>query len=83
MVYKLFDQKTGSGVSVNEKLAGKLHKPVTKKFKRKRVVVRFKDYIWAVDLAEMGHCLLRKKCLIFIICDRCFYQIRLHQICER
>ena len=38
MVYKLFDQKTGSGVSVNEKLAGKLHKPVTKKFKRKRVV---------------------------------------------
>ena len=34
MVCKIFDKKTGSGVSVNEQLAEELHKPLTKKFKR-------------------------------------------------
>ena len=54
MVFKFFDKK-GSGVSVNEQLAEELHKPVTKKlFKRRKVYVRFKDNIWAADLAEMG-----------------------------
>ena len=36
MVYKYFDKKTGSGVSVNEHLAEELHKPAIKKFKRRR-----------------------------------------------
>ena len=62
MVYKFFDKKTRSGaiatsragVSVNEQLAEELHKPVTKKFKRRKVYARFKDNIWAADLAEMG-----------------------------
>ena len=31
MIYRFFDKKTGPGVSVNEKLAEELHKPVTKK----------------------------------------------------
>ena len=31
MVYKFFDKKTGSGVSVNEQLAKELHEPVIKK----------------------------------------------------
>ena len=31
MVYKFFDNKTGSGISVNEQLAEELHKPVIKK----------------------------------------------------
>ena len=61
MVYKFFDKKTRSGaiatsragVSVNEQLAEELHKPVTKKFKRRKVYARFKDNIWAADLAEM------------------------------
>ena len=30
MVYKVFDTKTGSGVSVNEQLAEELNKPVIK-----------------------------------------------------
>ena len=34
MVCKIFDKKTGSGVSVNEQLAAELHKSLTKKFKR-------------------------------------------------
>ena len=56
MVFKFFDGKTGYGVSVNEKLAEELHKPVIKKFKRRKVFARFKDNIWAADLAEKGSC---------------------------
>ena len=36
MVYKLFDKKAGSGMSVNEQLAEKLHKPVTKNSKEEK-----------------------------------------------
>ena len=54
MVYKLFDKKTGSRVSVNKHLVEELHKPVIIKFKRKQVYARFKDNIWAADLVEMG-----------------------------
>ena len=36
MVYKFFDKEAGSGISVNEQLAEELHKPVIKKFKRKK-----------------------------------------------
>ena len=53
MVYKLLDKKTGLRASADEELAGELHKPVIKKFKRRRVYARFKDNIWAFDLAEM------------------------------
>ena len=53
MVYKFFDKKTGLGGSVNEQLAELLHKPVTKKLNRRKVYARFKDNIWAADLAEI------------------------------
>ena len=51
MVYKFFDKTTGSGAiatskageSVNEQLAKELHKPVIKKFQRRKVYARFKD----------------------------------------
>ena len=49
MVYKAFDKRTGSAVSVNEQLAEELHKTVTQKFKRGKVYARFKDNIWAAD----------------------------------
>ena len=45
MVYKFFDKKTGSGISVNEQLSKELHKPVIKKFKRRKVYARPKDNI--------------------------------------
>ena len=45
--------KTGLGVSVNEQLVEELHKPVTKKFKRRKVYAKFKENIWATDLAKM------------------------------
>ena len=36
MVYKIFDKKARSGVSVNKQLTEELHKPITKKYKRKK-----------------------------------------------
>ena len=51
IVYKIFDKKTESRISVNELLAEELHKPIIKRLKRKKVCVRFKDNICAVDLA--------------------------------
>ena len=46
MVCKFFDKKTGLGVSVNEKLAEKLHKPVIKQFKRWKVLRYLKIIFW-------------------------------------
>ena len=40
-----FGKKTGSGISVNEQLADELHKPVIKKFKRRKAYARLKDNI--------------------------------------
>ena len=49
MIYKNFDKKAGSrekvtskaGMSVNEPLVKKLHKPVIKKLKRRKVYTTF------------------------------------------
>ena len=54
IVYKFFDQNTGSGVSVNEQLAEELHKPVINKSSRRKIYARFQDNIWAADLSETG-----------------------------
>ena len=63
MIYTFFDTKTGLGVSVYEQLAEELHKAVVKKFKKRNIYARFKDNIWATDLAEMewNHFLQRIK----------------------
>ena len=53
MVYEFFNKKKGSGLRLNE-VAEELNKSVIKKFKRGKVYARFKDNIWAADLAEMG-----------------------------
>ena len=53
MVYKFFDEKTRTGISVNEQLAEELHETVIKIFKRRKVYARFKDNIWTVDLVEI------------------------------
>ena len=56
MVYKFFDKKSsGSGI-VNEpnyQLANELHKPIIRKFKKRKVYSSFRDNIWGVDLADM------------------------------
>ena len=61
MVYRFFDsnvaspdKKTvGSGVNENIKLANELHKPIIRKFNKRKVYSSFKDNIWDADLADM------------------------------
>ena len=57
MVYKCFDKKTaGSGVKSipqNEQLAVELHKPIIRKFKKRKVYSAFKDNTWAADVADL------------------------------
>ena len=55
-VYKFFDKKSkGNGITneSNYQLANELHKPIIKKFKKRKVYSSFKDNIWGVDLADM------------------------------
>ena len=56
MVYKFVDKKSsGSGI-VNEpnyQLANELHKPIIRKFKKRKVYSPFRDNIWGVDLGDM------------------------------
>ena len=56
MVYKFFDKKSsGSGI-VNEpnyQLANELHKPIIRKFKKRRVYSSFRDNIWGTDLVDI------------------------------
>ena len=69
MVYKFFGSKVaspnkkskGSGakhvnsklIPQNEQLADELHKPIIRKFKKRKVYSTFKDNIWGTDLADM------------------------------
>ena len=68
MIYKFFDKKTILGVSVNEQLAEESHEPVIEKFKIRKVYARFKDYMWAADLTEMGSLSSKNKNIKYLLC---------------
>ena len=73
MVYKFFDKKSkGSGVNIplefNEQLAKELHKPIIRKFKKRKVYSRFKDNIWGADLADMQLISKFNKETTFLLC---------------
>ena len=53
MVYKFFNKKSKGGSILNKQLANELHKPLIRKFKKRKVYPSFKDNIWGVDLADM------------------------------
>ena len=67
MVYKFFDKKTGSEISVNEQLTEELRKPVIRKLKRRKVCARFKDNIWAADLTEIESLFLKNKNVEYLL----------------
>ena len=79
MVYKFFDKKSvGSGAKrvntkitpQNQQLAEELHKPIIRKFKKRKVYSTFKDNIWAADLADMqllSRCNKGIRCLLCVI----------------
>ena len=81
-VYKFFDKKSasladksteGSGVNTklapqNQQLAEELHKPISKKFKKRKVQAAFKDNIWGADLADMQLLSRHNKGIKFLLC---------------
>ena len=73
MVYKFFDKKSmGSGVKKLKDssliLADELHKPVIKKFNKRKVYSQFKDNIWGVDLAGMQSLSKKNKGIKYLLC---------------
>ena len=49
MVFKFFDKKSkGSGLKENQQLANELHKPIIRKFKKRKVYSSFKGNIWVL-----------------------------------
>ena len=62
--FTIFDKKSaslnkckGSGISnkPNYQLANELHKPIIKRFKKRKVYSFFRDNIWRVDLADVHY----------------------------
>ena len=69
MVYKCFDKKSmGSGITSSSILADELHKPVIKKFNKRKVYLQFKDNIWGIDLADMQSLSRKNKGIKHILC---------------
>ena len=72
MVYKFFDKRSkGCGITTNEfnyQLANELHKPIIRKFKKRKVYSSFKDNIWGADLADMQSLSRCNKGFKYLLC---------------
>ena len=77
IVYKFFDKKSvGSGFkklknttkSNSSILADELHKPIIRKFNKRKVSSQFKDNIWGVDLADMQSLSRKNKGIKYLLC---------------
>ena len=55
-------------MSQNEQLDEDLHKPITRKFKKRKLYSAFKDNIWGTDLADMQLISKFNKGFIFLLC---------------
>ena len=71
MVYKFFDKKSkGSGIinEPNYQLANELHKPIIRKFKKRKIYSSFRDNIQSVDLADMQSLSKYNKGIKYLLC---------------
>ena len=75
MVYKFFDKKSTESGTANSTaepssliLADELHKPVIKKFNKRKVYSQFKDNMWGVDLADMQSLSKKNKGIKYLLC---------------
>ena len=73
MVYKFFDKKsTDRGFkklkNSSSILADERHKPIIRKFDKRKVYWQFKDNIWGVDLADMQSLSRKNKGIKYLIC---------------
>ena len=77
MVYKFFDKKSmGSGFkklknmtkSNSSILTHELHKPIIRKFNKRKVYSLFKDNTWGVDLADMQSLSRKNEGIKYLLC---------------
>ena len=73
VVYKLFDKKSKEAgikneIKENQQLANELHKPIIRKFKKRKVYSCFKDNIWGIDLAYMQLISNYNKGIRYLLC---------------
>ena len=83
MVYKFFDEKStwsainnnnndndnnNNDIKQNLQLPKELHKPIIRKFKKRKVYSGFKDNIWGADLADMQLISNFNKGFRFLLC---------------
>ena len=81
MVYKYFDKKsTGNGFKKLKNtarnssiLADELHKPIIRKFNKRKVYSQFKYNIWGVDLADMQSLNRKNKDIKYLLCAMDLY----------
>ena len=73
MVYNFFDKRSkGSGIVTNEpnyQLANELHKPIIRKFKKRKIYSSFRDNVWGVDLADMQSLSKYNKGIKYLLCN--------------
>ena len=76
-VYKFFNSKLkGSGLKrknqgnflQNSQLSNELHKPIIRKFKKRKVYSSFKDNIWGVDLVDTKLISKHNKGIKYLLC---------------
>ena len=58
----------GSGIASSSILPDELHKPIIKKFNKRKVYSQFKDNIWGVDLADMQSLSKKDKGIKYLLC---------------
>ena len=65
----------GSGITIesNYQLANELHKPIIKKFKKRKVYSSFRDNIWRLDLADMQSLSKYNKGIKYLLCAIDFF----------
>ena len=71
MIDNFFDKKTsGSGIGneANYQLANELHKPIIRKFKKRKVYSSFRDNIWGMDWADMKSLRKYNKGIKYLLC---------------
>ena len=71
MFYKCFDKKSkGSGFinKPNYQLSNEYHKPIIRKFKKRKVYSSFRDNIWGVDLPNMQSLSKYNKGIKYLLC---------------
>ena len=69
MVYKFFDKNSmGSGIASYSILADERHKPIIRKFSKRKVYSKVKGNTWGEDLADMQSLSRKNKNIKYLLC---------------